>query len=361
MNDSSITSSLTPTVNMQRESTSVQKQAADVTSSIGSKSQHKLFAKVRSALIFSVLSTMMKHFNRLYQPVDIITVALTVYFICAVLSAVVLSDQKTHYRFHLGYVLHSMSRQSVLIISDTVANTVHLRDVGTQQENTLLLILSTSALVAFLTLIPTWFLQDSQQGSIKDLLIYSFTSRYSQLHVPGLQGGSGLGVLAHGLLFVVFNMLNQQSQTHINAPSELLRTLYQTAAMIFSNMFLVQITPASSSQVLPVAILLGMYIVSDHLPMKDTVASFVLWRTASETSTWITRVLPGPITDQILLFAVLMCVLPAVDHRIASVLAVAALQTVVGHIMRAFAYLGTSGAAISSVCMMLVSDVILDT
>jgi hypothetical protein len=237
----------------------------------------------------------------------------------------------------------------VLIVSDAVANSVHLRDAGTQQENTLLLVLSTSALVALLTLVPTWFLKDAQQGSLKDLLIYSFTSRYSQLHVPGLTGDTGIGVLAHGLLFVVFNMLDEVGPDEKRPPSELMQTLYQTAAMVFSNMFLVQIAPESSSQVLPVAILLGMYIVSDHLPMSDTVASFVLWRTSAETSTWITRVLPGSITDQILLFTVLLCILPALDRKIASVLAVAALQTVVGHIMRAFAYLGTSGATIASV------------
>ena len=326
---------------------------------MGVSSQSRLFAKIRSALIFSVLNTMMKTFNSVYSPVDIITVAITVYFICALLRAVVLRDQHTRRRFHVGYLLHSMSRQSVLIVSDTVAHSVHLRDVGTQQENTLLLVLSTSALVAILTLLPSWFLKDTQQGSLKDLLIYSFTSRYSQLHVPGLQGDTGIGVLAHGLLFVVFNMLDVPNEKR--SPSELMQTLYQTTAMVFSNMFLVQIAPESSSQVLPVAILLGMYIVSDHLPMSDTVASFVLWRTASETSTWITRVLPGSITDQFLLFAVLFCVLPALDRKIASVIAVAALQMIVGHLMHAFTYLGTSGSAIASVCMMLVSDVVLDT
>ena len=304
---------------------------------------------------------MMKNFNRLYSTVDIITVAVTVYFVCALLRAVVLRDQHTRHHFHVGYLLRSVSRQSVLIVSDAVANSVHLRDAGTQQENTLILVLSTSALVALLTLVPTWFLKDAQQGSLKDLLIYSFTSRYSQLHVPGLTGDTGIGVLAHGLLFVVFNMLDEVGPDEKRPPSELMQTLYQTAAMVFSNMFLVQIAPESSSQVLPVAILLGMYIVSDHLPMSDTVASFVLWRTSAETSTWITRVLPGSITDQILLFTVLLCILPALDRKIASVLAVAALQTVVGHIMRAFAYLGTSGATIASVCMMLVSDVVLDT
>ena len=311
--------------------------------------------------MFSVLNTMMKSFNRVYSTVDIITVAITVYFICAVLRAVVLRDQHTRQFFHLGYLLHSMSRQSVLIVSDTVAHSVRLRDIGTQQENTLLLVLSTSALVAILTLIPTWFLKDTQQGSLKDLLIYSFTSRYSQLHVPGFRSGTGLGVLAHGLLFVVFNMLDDVGPNEARTPSALMQTLYQTAAMVFSNMFLAQIAPESNSQVLPVAILLGMYIVSDHLPMSDTVSSFVLWRTAAETSTWITRVLPGSITDQLLLFTVMLCILPALDNKIASVLAVAALQTVVGHIMRAFAYLGTSGATLASVCMMLVSDVVLDT
>jgi hypothetical protein len=139
-----------------------------------------------------------------------------------------------------------------------------------------------------------------------------------------------------------------------------MKTLYQTAAMVFSNMFLQQIAPDPSSQVLPVAILLGMYIVSDHLPMSSTVASFVLWRTAAETSTWMTRVIPGSITEQILLFTILLCIMSALDQKIASVLAVAALQTVVAHIMRAFAYLGTSGSAIASVCMLLVSDVVLD-
>ena len=338
----------------------MQKQASDVTSFMGTSSLTRLFAKIRSALVFSVLSTMMKKFNRLYSTVDIITVALSVYFICALLRAVVLRNQHTRHHFHIGYLLHSMSRQSVLIVSDAVAHSVHLRDVGTQQENTLILVLSTSALVALLTLLPSWFLKDTQQGSLKDLLIYSFTSRYSQLHVPGLQGDTGIGVLAHGLLFVVFNMLDNLDPDGERPPTELMRTLYQTTAMVFSNMFLVQIAPESSSQVLPVAILLGMYIVSDHLPMSDTVASFVLWRTAAETSTWITRVLPGSITDQVLLFAVLFCVLPALDRKIASVLAVAALQTVVGHLMHAFTYLGTSGSAIASVCMMLVSDVVLD-
>lgn len=335
-------------------------QALNVTSFIGRSSQSKLFAKIRGALIFSILSTMMKKFNLVYSTVDIISVAITVYFICAVLRAVVLRDQHTRHHFHLGYLLNSMSRQSVLIVSDAIAHSVHLRDVGTQQESTVILILSTSAVVAILTLLPTWFLKDTQQGSLKDLLIFSFTSRYSQLHVPGLNGDKGLSTLAHGLMFVIFNLLDKVSPNGTRPPSALMKTLYQTAAMVFSNMFLQQIAPDPSSQVLPVAILLGMYIVSDHLPMSSTVASFVLWRTAAETSTWMTRVIPGSITEQILLFTILLGIMSALDQKIASVLAVAALQTLVAHIMRAFAYLGTSGSAIASVCMLLVSDVVLD-
>ena len=107
---------------------------------------------------------MMKNFHRVYSTVDIITVAMTVYSICAVLRAVVLRDQHSRHHFHLGVLLNSMSRQSVLIVSDAVAHSVHLRDVGTQQEKTLLLVLSTSALDALLTLLPTWFLKDTQQG-----------------------------------------------------------------------------------------------------------------------------------------------------------------------------------------------------
>ncbi|KAJ1471152.1 hypothetical protein T484DRAFT_1845254 [Baffinella frigidus] len=103
-----------------------------------------------------------------------------------------------------------------------------------------------------------------------------------------------------------------------------------------------------------------MYIVSDHMPMSDTVASFVLWRTASETGAWITRLFPDSSTDQTMLFAVLLCVIPALDHKVAAVLTVAAVQTVVSHVMHAFVYLGSAGAIVSSVCVVLVVDIFLD-
>jgi hypothetical protein len=351
-------------------SSALRAQATATTVIIRARSQSLFFNKIRRALLFSVLSEMMQNFTAVYSPLDIVSAALTVYFVCVTTRAVLVrpgtSNGMSTAGTCIGCILHSMSRQSVLVVSDVTANSIHMRDVGTQQENTLLLIVSTTALVALITLLPPWFLQDAQQGSLRDLLVYSFTSRYSQLHIPGLQTAPGTGdprggvaLLAHGLLFAVFNMLNCCKARAVER-SQFQETLYQTAAMIFSNMFLVQILPDSTSQILPIAMLLGMYIVSDHLPMSSTVASFVLWRTAAETSVWVTRLLPGSTTDQMILFAVLLCVIPALDRKVASVLAVAALQTSVAHIMRAFTYLGNTGAAVSSVCVVLVVDIFLD-
>ena len=359
----------------------LRKQAGDTTAIIREKSQSQFFNKIRRALMFSILTTMMKTFTAVYSPLDIATVALTVYFVCVTLLVVVnrpgrltngrpstgtpAAGTPVAKQRCIGCILHSMSRQSVLVVSDVVAHSVHMRDVGTQQENTLILMVSTTALVALLTMLPPWFMQDAQQGSLRDILVYSFTSRYSQLHIPGLHAapggdrGGGVAMLSHGLLFVVFNMLNCW-KARTTERSQFKETLYQTAAMIFSNMFIVQILPDSTNQILPIAMLIGMYIVSDHIPMSSTVASFVLWRTASETSAWITRLLPSSITDQMILFTVLLCVIPALDRKVASVLAVAALQTVVAHIMQAFAYLGTTGAAVSSVCVVLIVDIFLD-
>jgi hypothetical protein len=337
----------------------LEKQAADTTAFIGDKSQSQFFTRVRRALMFSVLSTMMQNFNAVYSPLDIVTGALTVYFVCVALRVVVAEQ----WGVCTSYIMHSLSRQSVLVVSDVIVNNIRMRDVGTQQENTLLLVVSTTALIALLTLLPDWFLQDTDQGSLRDLLIYSFTCRYSQLHIPGLQTSpgardAGVAILVYGLLFAVFTQLNVSSEG--STRSRLRETLYQTAAMILSNMFLTQIVPDSSSQVIPVAVLLGMYIVSDHLPMSSTVASFVLWRTASETSAWVSQLLPGSTTDQTILFAVVLCVVPALDRKVGSVLAVAALQTGVAHTMRMFAYFGSIGGCVASVCVVLVIDVVLD-
>jgi hypothetical protein len=334
----------------------MRRDALEINHYVNRTTQTKLFSKIRRALVFSVLSTIMETFSKTYRPSDIAAVALTLNFVCSVLHSDALWDRSKRQRLHVGYLLHSISRQSVLVVSDTVAHVVHMRDVGTQTENTLLLMMSTTAFIAGLTVLPASFLHDDQQGSLKDLLMFSFTSRYSQVHIPGLGGSSGLGVLVSGVLFTLFNMLDDPDGPR----TEFMKTMYQAIAMIFSHLFLAQIVPGSSSQVLPVAFLLAMYIVSNRMPMSGTVSAFVLWRTAQEVSGWMSRALAENTTDKLILFGLLICVLPTIDRKIAAVLAVAALQVVVGAVMQTFQYLGSVGSVLASVCLLLVTDVVLD-
>jgi hypothetical protein len=335
------------------------KYAARITQYMNRKSQFTLFGRIRRALVFSVLSIIMSRLHGIYKSVDILSIAFTVNFICTVVHTVVLSDSDTRRRMHCGYILRSISRQSVLVISSTIANSIHLRDIGTQQENTLLLVISTTACIALITIIPTWFIQDAQQGSLKDLLIYSFTSQYKQLHIPGLQGHTGAGTLVYGLLFTLFTVLDKYySRKYL---SDFLKTLHSTATMIFVNLFVARITPASSSQVIPVAVLIGMYIVSDKLPMSGTVATFVLWCTASEVSQWVGNLLSSDVTDQLLFFSLSLCILPVLNSKIASIVAISALQTLVGRIMETLTYLTPVSSLVVSMCMLLVTDIVLDT
>jgi hypothetical protein len=334
----------------------MRRDALEINHYVNRATQTKLFSKIRRALVFSVLSTIMETFSKTYRPSDITAVALTLNFVCSVLHSDALWGRKKRQRLHVGYLLHSISRQSVLVLSDTIAHVVHMRDVGTQTENTLLLMLSTTAFIAGLTVLPESFLHDDQQGSLKDLLMFSFTSRYSQVHIPGLGGNSGLGVLVCGVLFTLFNMLDDPDGPR----TQFMKTMFQAIAMIFSHLFLTQIVPGSSSQVLPVAFLLAMYIASNRMPMSGSVAGFVLWRTAQEVSGWMSRALAENITDKLILFGLLLCVLPIIDRKIAEVLAVSSLQVVVGAIMQTFKYLGSVGSAVASVCLLLVTDVVLD-
>ena len=313
--------------------------------------------------MFSIRATTMRHLNRVNRPTDIVIVAVALHFICAVLRSCVLVDTAFRRRLHVDYIMHAIRRQSMFIVSDCIANSLHMRDVGTQHENTLLLIMSTTAFIALITLLPGWFLMDEEQGSIKTLLIYIFTSRFSQVHIAGLRGGSGssvgkaIGVLLYGLLFGVFNMLDSADDRQ-SPKSEFLQTLQQAVAMIFSNLFLSQITPEATSQVIPLALLIGMYMVVDNLPMSGAVASFVLWRTAQEVSAWTTRLLPDSHTDQMLFCTLMLCVLPTLNPKLASVIAVAGMQTCVHSIMTAFTSLGKIGVLVASVSVLLVTDIV---
>jgi hypothetical protein len=334
--------------------------ARHVVTYINHQAQLKLFNKLRRALIFSVLSTIMQTLNTIYHQIDIIVVALTINMICTIFHGVILGSSEIRRRFHCGYILRSISRQSLLVIADACAHSVHMRDVGTQSENLLLLVVSTTAYVGIVTLIPEWFLVDSVQGSIKDILLYSFTSRYRQLHIPGLKGTTGLGTMVYGLLFVVVNILDNPSDKSKNPQSAFFTALTRAGSMIFSNQFLSRIIPESSKQVLPVAMLLGTYILSDHLPMSSSVDAYVLWQTAREVSAWTTRVFPGGVTDQIIFFSLLLCILPVINSKTGSVVAVAALQTLVGSMMASLTFLGPISAAMASICVLLATDIILD-
>jgi hypothetical protein len=334
--------------------------AAKVVRYLDRDSESKLLGKLRRALIFSVLATIMNTINQMYETVDILSVALGLYFICTLLSTSAVMTAHTQRTYHVSYVLHCICRQSILIVSDTVANHVHMRDIGTQYDNTLLLVISTTAFVAVLTFIPTWFLHDEQQGSLKDILMFSFTYRYGQLHIPGLSSRTGIGAALYGLLFVIFNILDTSDNPN-NTTSEFVKTLHQAAAMVFSRLFIAQIVPESNTQVFPISILLAMYIVSDRVLMSSSVAAFVLWRTAADVSEWVTRIIPGGTADQIILFSMLLCVLPTINRKIAAVFAVAALQVFVSSVMATFTYLNGTSAVVASICLLLVTDIILDT
>ena len=333
--------------------------ALQVTKYMDKAYQFKLFGRIRTALVFSVLSTIMNHLNGVYMSADIIMVALTINFVCAVLHSVVFASACSRRRFHCGYILRSISRQSVLVVSSAIANTLHMRDIGTQNENTMMLVISTTAFIGFITCIPEWFLQDAQQGSIKHMLIYSFTTRYNQIHIPGLKSNTGIGTIIYAILFVIITLIDNPDDG-ISKVSQFLKTLQQAASMIFSNLFIMHIAPESTRQVLPIAIMLAMYIISDRIPMSGSVAAFVLWRTSTELSAWTTRVFPGGYTDQLILYSLVLCIMPIINQKVSSVLAVAAIQTFVASVMHSLVYLGTVGTVLASACVLLVADIILD-
>jgi hypothetical protein len=335
--------------------------AADVVKYINHTTQSKLFNKIRRALIFAVLTTIMKELNSIYHQLDIIVIASAINISSNIIHGVIMGSYEIRHQLHVGYLLRSISRQSLLIIADACAHSVHTRDIGTETESMLLLVVTTTTYVAILSLIPAWFLADSVQGSIKDMLLYSFTARYRELHIPGLKGATGLGVIVYGLLFVIVNIFDNPPDMVKNPKSTFFITLNRAASMIFSNQFLSRIIPESSQQILPVAILLGTYILSDHLPMSSSVESYVLWQTAREVAEWISRVFPGGVTDQIILFSILLCILPVVNSKTGAVVAVAAMQTLVTHVMTSLTYLGPISAAMASICILLATDIVLDS
>jgi hypothetical protein len=324
------------------------------------KSQSELLTKIRTTVIFSVLATIMQKLNSLYRPIDIIAVTLSIHFISTTVHSIVLRDQNIRRRLHCGYILRSISRQSILVVSDAVAHTIYIQDFGTQQDNMFIFIIATTAFVAFLTLLPEWFLYDEIQGSLKNILTYSFTSRYSQLNIPGLSGNTGLGTLIYGILFVVLS-IPKTTNTNDKETFVFIETLQHTVAMILSNRFLTNVTPAFSNQVFSIAILLAMYIISDHIPMSSTTSTFVLWRMSTDVSKWVSTILNGGIFDQILLYSILLCVLPTINRKTASVIFVAAVQTLISNIVRSGSYLGSVGMVVSSTCVLLVADIVLDT
>ena len=333
--------------------------AAKVIKYLDRSSEIKLLGKIRRALIFSVLSTIMTTLNGMFHTTDIIAVSVGIYFICTLISTGIIVTNHTQRMFHVSYLLHCICRQSVLITADALAHSLQLRDIGTQYDNTLLMVISTTAFIALLTFVPAWFIHDSEQGSMKDILMFSFTNRYGQIHISGLYSKTGVGAVIYGLLFVLANMLDV-SPGKQKTTSEFFQTLHQAAAMIFSRLFITQIVPAQNTQVFPIAILLAMYIVSARIPMSGSVAAFVLWRTASDISTWITRIIPNSSTDQLIFFGFVLCVLPTINRKVAAVFAVAALQAVVSRVMSAFTFLPTSSAVVASVCFLLVMDILLD-
>ncbi|KAJ1469885.1 hypothetical protein T484DRAFT_1754205 [Baffinella frigidus] len=320
----------------------------------------KLCGKVQTAIMYSVLSKTMVTINKVYHPLDIIMVATTINLVCTVVRNCILQDQNTRREFHAGYVLQCLSRHSVLVISDCVSTSVHMRDVGTQPENMLLLLVSTTALISLVSLLPTWFLQDTHNGySLRPLILYSFMRQYSQMHIPGMHtSGTGFGLLLSGLSFVVANMLGVGGSQ--DQGSTFMQSMRQVAVMLSCNLFITQIIPDSTTQVLPLAFLLGGYVTMSTTAMSANAASFVLYSTAREVSQWVVRLLPGVITDQLLLFSVSLCVLTPLNPNIATVLAVAALQTSVSYIMNTFASLGGGGATVASLSVLLVTDIVLD-
>lgn len=333
--------------------------AANIIKYLGRDTETKLLGKIRRALIFSVLSSIMKPINEMYKVTDILSVSVGIYFICTLLATGTVVTTHAQRALHLSYAIHCVCRQSVLVTADTLANNVHLRDIGTQYDNTLLLLISTTSFIAVLTFVPTWFIHDTEQGSIKDIIMFSFTNRYGQLHIPGLHSNLGIGAVLYGLLFTISNLLTA-SDNRNNQTSEFFQTLHQAAAMIFSRMFISQIVPESSTEVVPVAVLLAMYIVSDRIPMSGSVAAFVLWRTAADISEWVTRIIPDNTTDQLIFYSIVLSVLPTINRKVAAVFAVAALQAVVSRVMEMSTYVTGTSSVVASICFMLVTDIMLD-
>ena len=94
--------------------------------------------------------------------------------------------------------------------------------------------------------------------------------------------------------------------------------------------------------------------------MSGSVASFVLWRTSAEVSSWTSRLFSGGYIDQLNLYCLLICIMPAVNAKTSSAIAVSTIQTVLSSVMKPFMYLGHIGIVVSPMCVLLVVDMMLD-
>lgn len=314
--------------------------------------------RIDRAFVFSILSAVTALLNKQFATIDIVISVTTLYFVCNALRVMVFGGRQGLEKYHLSHVFNAITRQSVLVVVDTLANSVHLRDVGTQTENTVILLLSTTILVAAICLVPTWLVKDDDWVSMRAVLLYTFTSRYSQVHVPGLSGS--LGMILYALVFVASTALYSNAVKH--GASMFIQTIYQAVSMISSNIFLVAVTPTSSSQVLPLAILIGFYVVSSSIDIETGVAGFILWRTAREIMRWVKRMYPARHDlNRGLLYAFVVAIIPATElfggSTVADAFFLGALQGVIDIFIGFFDFKGQLASIIATISVLLCTDI----
>jgi hypothetical protein len=322
-----------------------------------SKTRVTLLSKLRIALLFSILRIVADPLYRYFVTLDIIVGCVFVFFACeALILSFGVNDKTTTGPFaYVALLLHSLSRQSIFILSDALAKEISITTLSSSLEEMVFLFLTTAVFVVLVTMLPDWFLRSRERGSLKSILLFTITSRFDLVRIPGL--GRGMGSLVYGMLFMIFSSLDAILE---NGGSKFLAQLTSAASMISVNLFLQAVTPETTTQVIPLAILIGSFILSCSIGAMDDIAMFALWRTSSEINEWKRRIVgPYPIDQTLILITIYIIGLRMMDKNLASLLLLNIVQTVTQFVINTIQQLSVEAAFTVSLGILLTVDVFL--
>jgi len=280
-----------------------------------------------------------------------------IFFACeALILSFGVNDKTTTGPFaYVALLLHSLSRQSIFVLSDALAKEISITTLSSSLEEMVFLFLTTAVFVVLVTMLPDWFLRSRERGSLKSILLFTITSRFDLVRIPGL--GRGMGSLVYGMLFMIFSSLDAILE---NGGSKFLAQLTSAASMISVNLFLQAVTPETTTQVIPLAILIGSFMLSCSIGAMDDIAMFALWRTSSEINEWKRRIVgPYPIDQTLILITIYIIGLRMMDKNLASLLLLNIVQTVTQFVINTIQQLSVEAAFTVSLGILLMVDVFL--